>query len=214
MIGKFITFEGGEGTGKSTQTHLLADYLRGQNVPVVVTREPGGSDGAELIRALLVSGDTTRWNAMSEVLLLYAARVDHWEKVIKPALEAGKWVVCDRFVDSTMAYQGYGRGVSLPFLLQLHDQVLGQCWPDYTFVFDLCPKIGIQRSLDRHTSENRFEKMDLSFHERMRQGFLQIANQNPQRCYVVDADTTVAHIHTQIITHLEPPIAGVKKAQE
>jgi dTMP kinase len=204
MSGKFITFEGGEGTGKSTQTHLLADYLRQQNVPVVVTREPGGSDGAELIRALLVSGDTARWNAMSEVLLLYAARVDHWEKVIKPALDAGKWVVCDRFVDSTLAYQGYGRGVSLPFLLQLHDQVLGTCWPDYTFVFDLPPEVGIQRSLDRHTSENRFEKMDMAFHERMRQGFLQIARQNPERCHVIQADNSVQNIHQQIIDCFDP----------
>jgi dTMP kinase len=199
MAGKFITFEGGEGTGKSTQTHLLADYLRQQQIPVVVTREPGGSDGAELIRALLVSGDTARWNALSEVLLLYAARIDHWEKVIHPALKAGKWVVCDRFIDSTLAYQGYGRGISLPFLMQLHDQVLGPVWPDYTIIFDLDPRIGIQRSLDRHTSENRFENMDLDFHERMRQGFLEIARQNPERCHVIQADETPQHIHHQII---------------
>jgi dTMP kinase len=202
--GKFITFEGGEGTGKSTQTHLLADHLRQKNIPVIVTREPGGSDGAELIRALLVSGETTRWSAMSEVLLLYAARVDHWEKVIYPAIEAGKWVICDRFVDSTLAYQGFGRGIDLKFLQQLQHHTLGNVWPDWTIIFDLDPEIGIKRSLNRHTSENRFEHMDLSFHARVRQGFLTIAQQHPLRCHVIQAEDTVAHIHQQIIEMIHP----------
>ena len=149
MAGKFITFEGGEGTGKSTQAQLLAEYLRLQDKDVLITREPGGTEGAELIRALLVSGDTQRWDPVAEVLLLYAARIDHWQKVILPALETGIWVICDRFADSTIAYQCYGRGVSKDFVTTLHHNVLKSAVPDCTFIFDLDPKVGIGRSLAR-----------------------------------------------------------------
>lgn len=198
--GKFITFEGGEGTGKSTQTVLLAEYLNEQGHKVVLTREPGGSDGAELIRALLVSGDVSRWTPMTEVLLLYAARSDHWVNVIAPALERGEWVICDRFADSTLAYQGYGHGVDRVFINKLYAAVIGTHQPDWTFVFDLSPEIGVERALKRHTSENRFENMKLDFHNRVREGFLKIAHQNPHRCHIIDANQSVYAIHKEIVS--------------
>lgn len=198
MKGKFITFEGGEGTGKSTQSHLLADHLREQGITVTVTREPGGTEGAELIRALLVSGTTHRWSPLSEVLLLNAGRLDHWHKVILPDLDAGKWVICDRFTDSTIAYQGYGHGVDLAFIKNLSQQLFSSHLPDLTFIFDLDPAIGIRRSLQRHTSENRFEHMKLEFHNRMRHGYLAIAHENPGRCRIIDAAGTVLEIQETI----------------
>ncbi|MDF3034386.1 MAG: thymidylate kinase [Alphaproteobacteria bacterium] len=176
--GKFITFEGGEG---------------------ILTREPGGSDGAELIRALLVSGDTGRWSPLTEVFLLYAARVEHWLKVIEPALTRGEWVICDRFADSTLAYQGYGHGVDRALINKLYTAVIGTRQPDWTFVFDLDPKIGVQRALKRHTSENRFENMDMAFHHRLREGFLKIGHQHPQRCHIIDAGQSVYAIHKEIV---------------
>ncbi|WP_010298185.1 dTMP kinase [Candidatus Odyssella thessalonicensis] len=203
--GKFITFEGGEGTGKSTQCQLLADYLRQQGYEVILTREPGGTDGAELIRALLVSGDVNRWSGVTEALLLNAARVDHWEKVISPALNRGAWVICDRFADSTIAYQGFGRGLDIDFLWNLHNSVLPGVQPDLTFVFDLDPAIGINRALSRRTSEVRFEKMDIEFHNRMRHGYLEIAKNHPQRCRLVDAGQDINTIHH----HLQQMIAGL-----
>lgn len=199
MRGKFITFEGGEGTGKSTQTHLLADALRAQGIPITITREPGGTEGAELIRALIVSGSTGRWSPLSEVLLLNAARLDHLEKVILPALEAGQWVICDRFTDSTLAYQGYGHGVDLSFIKKLHHQLFSAHVPQLTFVFDLDPIIGIKRSLQRHTSETRFEKMQIEFHNRMRQGYLEIAQSDAARYMIIDAAETVEKIHKIVL---------------
>lgn len=203
MRGKFITFEGGEGTGKSTQAHLLADALRNQGINVIVTREPGGTEGAELVRALLVSGAVGRWSPLSEVLLLNAARLDHLTKVILPALEAGNWVICDRFTDSTVAYQGYGHGVDLTFIQNLHQQLFSTSTPDLTFVFDLDPVIGIRRSLQRHTSETRFENMQLEFHNRMRQGYLDIAHQDSKRCVLIDAADTVDAVHKAILQGIE-----------
>lgn len=203
MTGKFITFEGGEGTGKSTQTHLLADFLREKGLNITTTREPGGTEGAELIRALLVSGTTSRWSPLSEVLLLNAARLDHWQKVILPTLQTGDWVICDRFTDSTIAYQGYGHGVELSFIKNLHQQLFSAHKPDLTFVFDLDPAIGIKRSLQRHTSETRFENMQLDFHHRMRQGYLNIARENRVRCRVIDASRTVQETHQAIIREIE-----------
>jgi dTMP kinase len=198
MAGKLITFEGGEGTGKSTQTVLLADYLNDHGRSVVLTREPGGSDGAELIRALLVSGEVGRWSPLTEVLLLYAARAEHWQKVIAPALDRGDWVICDRFADSTLAYQGYGHGVDRVFINKLYTTVIGTRQPDWTFIFDLDPKVGVERALKRHTSENRVENMDMAFHERLREGFLKIAHQNPHRCHIVDATQSIYAIHREI----------------
>ena len=201
-VGKFITFEGGEGTGKSTQTVLLADYLNDLGHKVVLTREPGGSDGAELIRALLVSGDIGRWSPLTEVLLLYAARAEHWSHVIEPALAGGAWVICDRFADSTLAYQGYGHGVDRVFINKLYAAVIGLRQPDWTFVFDLDPAIGVERALKRHTSENRFEHMDMSFHNRVREGFIKIAHQHTERCHIIDATQSVYAIHKEIAQKL------------
>lgn len=200
--GRFLTFEGGEGAGKSTQTVLLAEYLRLKGEEVILTREPGGTDGAEMIRALLVSGDVNRWDPMTEALLMISARLDHWNKVIHPALQEGKWVICDRFSDSTIAYQGYGRGVDIPFLQKLHQDILPQATPDRTYIFDIDPKIGINRALNRHTSEVRFEKMAQDFHDRMRHGYLDIAHQNPHRCLIINANDEVTSIHKKIIEDL------------
>lgn len=204
--GCFITFEGGEGAGKSTQTQLLGEYLRLKGEEVVLTREPGGTDGAEMIRALLVSGDVNRWDPLTEALLMIAARNDHWTKVIRPALEKGKWVICDRFIDSTIAYQGYGRGVSIPFLQNLHREILADSSPDRTYVFDLDPVVGIKRALNRHTGEVRFEKMDMTFHERMRQGYLEIATANQDRCLILEANDEVTAIHKRIVVDVESGI--------
>ncbi|MBX3487548.1 MAG: dTMP kinase [Candidatus Paracaedibacteraceae bacterium] len=201
--GKFITFEGGEGTGKSTQCQLLAEYLRLKGRDVIITREPGGTDGAELIRALLVSGDVNRWSGVTEALLLNAARVDHWEKVISPALATGTWVICDRFADSTIAYQGYGRGLDVTFLKNLHESVLPNVWPDLTYIFDLDPKIGIARALSRRTSEVRFEKLEIDFHNRMRTGYLDIAKTFPERCRLIDANQDIETVHRQIVRELD-----------
>lgn len=192
--GKFITFEGGEGTGKTTQIQLLAEGLRAQGHDVVTTREPGGAPGADSIRSLLVSGATDKWDPLSECLLLYAARREHLNKTIWPALRQGVWVLCDRFSDSTMAYQGYGHHVPKEFIQSLYDSVVGAFAPDLTLILDLDVGIGLDRANARNTEsanrEDRFERLDRSFHERLREGFLDIARQNPGRCAVIPADNT------------------------
>lgn len=184
--GRFITLEGGEGGGKSTQVFRLAEKLRRLGLPVVTTREPGGAEGAEIIRKLLVSGDPGRWDAMTELLLHFAARRDHLRRTIWPALERGDWVLSDRFADSTMAYQGYGHGLGRPVVEQMYTLVLGDFRPDLTLILDLPVTEGLRRSEDRG-GENRYERMDVAFHERLRQGFLEIARGEPQRCVVIDA---------------------------
>jgi dTMP kinase len=207
--GIFITFEGGEGSGKSTQINLLAQWLKNLGHDVCMTREPGGSDGAELIRALLVSGETTRWSPISEALLLSAARADHWQKTILPALQKGSLVLCDRFADSTLAYQGYAGGIDLAFLKQLYQQIIGQRQPDRTYIFDLDPNIGIKRAASRHPNgEDRFEKMDLEFHRKLRQGYLEIAKDNPQRCCLVDASQDATTIQQQIQQDIKEHFIG------
>jgi dTMP kinase len=203
----FVTFEGGEGTGKSTQALILSDTLKKYGIDVVLTREPGGSPGAELIRNLLVTGSVDRWSTMSEVLLMYAARADHWQNTIKPALDAGKWVLCDRFADSTVAYQGYGRGVNKGFLQLLYLHIVGDIEPDFTFVFDLDVSVGLNRANSRMAGnavfEGRFEAMDITFHERIRAGFLEIAKKNPKRCSLVDANLHPSEVHRSILRVLQ-----------
>ena len=191
--GRFITFEGGEGAGKSTQIRLLAAALQADGQRVCLTREPGGSPGAEQIRALLVTGDTQRWDAMTELLLLYAARRDHVCRLIEPELEKGTWVLCDRFADSTMAYQGYGHGLDRAKISDLHRIVLGALSPDLTIILDLDPKTGLARTratdeAQRRGAEDRYERMELAFHQRMRDGFRDIAAAEPERVVLVDAD--------------------------
>lgn len=197
--GAFISFEGGEGTGKSTQIRHLSQTLTERRIPHIVTREPGGSPGAEQIRDLLVTGGADRWSPLSETLLFYAARVDHWHKVIRPALDDGKLVLCDRFADSTMAYQAYAGGMERERIEQLHALVLAGVKPDLTIILDLDPGSGLARAQARPGAEARFESKGLAFHERLRAGFLDIARRDPARCRVLDAGRPVDAIAADII---------------
>jgi dTMP kinase len=192
--GRFITLEGGEGAGKSTQIALLKNALEARDITVLITREPGGSEGGEEIRTLLVNGDTHRWEPLTEALLNYAARHEHLQKVILPALKAGTWVLCDRFADSTMAYQGYGHGMDREIIRRLHRLVVGDVSPDLTLIFDLPVNEGLARAGARGTGEDRFERMGSDFHERLRQGFLEIAQKEPERCVLIDATGDIAAV--------------------
>jgi len=185
--GRFISFEGGEGAGKSTQARSLAAALEKRGISCIVTREPGGSPGAEEIRKLLVEGSPGRWNAVSETLLLYAARADHVARTIKPALAHGRWVLCDRFADSTYAYQGAGRGLDRETVRRIEAVAIGDFKPDFTFILDLPTEQGLRRANARVSAETRFEQFDPGFHEKLRQAFLDIARRAPDRCVVIDA---------------------------
>ncbi len=195
----FITFEGGEGTGKSTQVKLLAGGLRATDVDVLITREPGGTPSAEALRELLVTGETSRWSAEAEALLNYAARDSHLREVIRPALAAGKTVICDRFMDSTRAYQGIAGGCSMTLIDRLESEIVGLTRPNITFVFDLDPVVGLARAKARGTGdEDRYERKGLAFHQNLRQGFLTIAKAEHQRCKLIDAAQSVAAIDAAI----------------
>lgn len=183
--GRFISFEGGEGAGKSTHVRRLTAWLQAAGINVLATREPGGPPGAEAIRALLLAAAEPPWSPLSEVLLHYAARREHLDKTIEPALARGTWVVCDRFADSTMAYQGYGQGVDRALIVAIHRLVLGDLAPDLTFVLDLPTDEGAARRGDRPA--DRYEALESSIHARIRQGFLAIAEAAPARCVVIDA---------------------------
>jgi dTMP kinase len=196
--GRLITLEGGEGAGKSTQARRLSGRLSAAGKKVVLTREPGGSEGAESIRGLLLTGGADRWSPVSEVLLFYAARSDHLERTIAPALAAGAWVICDRFADSTRAYQGAAGGVSDDFLESLERHVLGQLRPDLTLILDLPVETGLARAAQRPGAETRFETKDVAFHQRLRDGFLAIAKAEPERCAVVDAAADPASVEAAI----------------
>jgi len=185
--GRFITFEGGEGAGKSTQLRLLAGALSRSGVPVCMTREPGGSPGAEEIRSLLVTGDGDRWDPVSEALLHFAARADHMRRLILPRLDAGEWVLSDRFADSTMAYQGYAQGLGRAAVESLCALVLKGFTPDLTIVLDLPVEIGLARAAEREDEEDRYECLGRPFHERLREAFLDIAEREAKRCAVINA---------------------------
>ncbi len=193
MSKRFITFEGGEGSGKSTQIRRLAERLREHGLDVLITREPGGTPEAEAVRSLLVSGDVARWTAKSEALLNYAAREQHLEQVIRPALAQGSTVLCDRFMDSTRAYQGYAGGCDASFIDALEKAVVGETLPGLTLIFDLDPAIGLERARSRcdAASEDRYERKGLAFHNRLREGFLDILRRNPKRCRLIDASQDV-----------------------
>ena len=182
-----ITLEGGEGAGKSTQARRLLDRLAQAGIDAIATREPGGSLGAEAIRALLVTGTADRWSAETETLLLYAARADHLQRTIRPALETGTWVVCDRFADSTRAYQGAAGGAPEALIAGLEAAVVGADRPDLTLMFDLPAEAGLARAQGRGGAEDRFEGKGLAFHRRLRERFLAIAQAEPERCAVIDA---------------------------
>ncbi len=204
--GKFISFEGGEGGGKSTQLKLLATALQESGIDVLETREPGGSPDAELIRTLLVEGETDRWDAQTETLLHFAARRDHLNKVILPALNKGQWVLTDRYADSTMAYQGYGHGVSKKAIHGFYQFIAGNKQPDLTIILDLPAAEGLARADMRanekaikiQQKEDRYERMGLEFHSRLRDGFLDIARKNKKRCMVIDATKSLEEIQTNI----------------
>lgn len=198
--GNFISFEGGEGAGKSTQTERLANALEDRSIPCLATREPGGSPGAESIRELLVRGEVGRWDPMSEALLHFAARRDHVMTVIEPALDEGTWVVCDRYTDSTIAYQGYGQGLEISIIEDLHRQTVGNLWPDATIILDIAVSQGLDRIVSRGGETHRYEQMEIDFHMRLREGFLKIARQNSERCVVVDAARPSDTVHDSIMT--------------
>jgi len=193
--GRFITLEGGEGAGKSTQVELLAAALSRAGISAIITREPGGSQGAEEIRELLIHGAPGRWDAMTEALLHFAARREHLVHQVWPALEAGSWVVSDRFADSTLAYQGYGHGLGRSPIEQLYRLVVGDFRPDLTLILDLDVESGLKRAQVRGSGGNRYEQMDRGFHERLRQGFLEIAAAEPGRCVMIDASGTPDEVH-------------------
>jgi dTMP kinase len=193
----FITFEGIDGSGKSTQARLLADRLP----EAVLTREPGGSPGAEEIRRLLLTGDPGRWSAETEILLFTAARRDHLEKTIQPALEAGRTVICDRFADSTRIYQGATRGDLRARVDRLHALMIGR-EPDLTFVIDMDPAVALDRGLARGSGEDRFEDFGLGFQETLRHGFLQLARDTPGRCVVIDGNRDAQAVAAEIAAQL------------
>jgi len=198
--GRFITLEGGEGAGKSTQARRLADHLARHGIASVVTREPGGSPFAEEVRRLLLSGSLPSHGALSEALLFAAARADHLSRTIRPALEAGRWVISDRFSDSTRVYQGAAGGLSPDVLARLEAIVPGSTLPDLTLVIDLPVDIGLARAGARNATAERdpFEGRERAFHERVRAGFLALARSEPARVAVIDGDREVAAVGAQI----------------
>ena len=208
MRGRFITLEGGEGAGKSTQAKRLADALKARGHDVVLTREPGGSPGAEEIRRMLVEGRPERWTPLSETLLFLAARADHIARTIEPALAAGRWVVCDRFSDSTFVYQGIARGVGAETVRALQDAVFGDFVPDLTLILDVAPEAGLARTHGRGKTEARFETFDADFHARLRDGFVALAARESKRCVLIDggkgADNVAADIWRAVEHRLAP----------
>jgi len=201
--GQFITIEGGEGTGKTTQVGLLMAALERMRIPARATREPGGSPSGEAIRRLLLEGHGERWNAVGEALLLVAARSDHVARLIAPSLAQGIWVVSDRFADSTLAYQGYGRGLALEDLAMLHRFALGSFSPDLTVILDLPAETGLSRAAARGSVGDRFERLDRAFHERLREGFRKIAADNTARCVLIDGSSDPQTVHRAILDAVE-----------
>jgi len=200
--GRFITFEGGEGAGKSTQIARLADFLKQLGIPVIRTREPGGTPGAESIRDLLLAttAEEDSWDPVAEVLLHYSARRQHVSQLIEPALAQGTWVLCDRFFDSTTAYQGYGMGVDLETIDGLRRLTLGSFAPDMTVLLDIPVDQGLARTGKRADADTRYEMMDLTFHERLRNGFLDIAKRESGRFHIVDAIQSQDEVEKDIAT--------------
>jgi len=202
--GRFITFEGGEGSGKSTQIRMLAERLDAEGVRVIVTREPGGSPGAEIIRHVLLAGVGKMLGADAESLLFAAARDDHVRSVIQPALAQNVWVLCDRFADSTRVYQGHAGKVDLGLLNAMERVTIGALKPDLTLILDLPVEIGMQRATERRGADtpDRFEAEDVGFHQQLRDGYLAIARREPERCALIDAadtpDQVAGHIWTTL----------------
>jgi dTMP kinase len=206
LSGLFLTFEGIDGSGKSTQSRLLAGHLEAAGHEVVLTREPGGSPGAEDIRRLLVEGDPGRWSAETEILLFTAARRDHVERLIIPALEAGKIVICDRFADSTRVYQGATRGDLRDTVDTLHAQMIGLT-PDLTLIIDMDPDIALERGLARGSGEDRFEDFGAEFQHKLRAGFLGLAHDFPDRTHLIDGTKGAQDVGKDIAAVLDAFLA-------
>jgi dTMP kinase len=213
---RFITFEGGEGSGKSTQAQLLADTLRAKGIGGILTREPGGSPFAEAVRRLILDPEIPAHSALSEALLFYAARADHIEKVIRPALVAGQWVVSDRFSDSTRVYQVEVGGLPLDVFKAFELIVVKLTYPDLTFILDVPVEVGLKRATTRRLARaisgedaDTYEKRDVDFHERLRQGFLAVARDEPKRCHVLDGtakpEAIAIEVWAQVQRRLLPP---------
>ena len=200
--GRFITLEGGEGAGKTTLAKTLATTLEEQGVRTRITREPGGTPNAEVLRNLLVEGDTGRWSPLSETLLLYAARADHVERLIKPALAEGVWVICDRFSDSTRAYQGAAGGLSPERIAQIDAATLDGFGPDLTFMVDLDPEVGLERTRQRGEDATRFERQPSAFHHKLRNAFVEIAKADPGRCVILDGAQSPADVAAQAFAEI------------
>ena len=209
--GKFITFEGGEGAGKTTQAKMLAEALEGAGIETLMTREPGGTFGAEAIRDLVLEGTSDRWSGMTELLLMYAARLDHVEKLIKPALERGVWVISDRFSDSSMAYQGFARGLGADKVKALHAAVMDGFEPDLTILFDIDPILAQKRVETRGEDLSRFDSESITFHNTLRDAFNDIAAENSERIFTIDAAASRDGVQTRIlfaVTQKYPELAG------
>ncbi len=204
--GFFITFEGGDGSGKSTQLRRLAETLRAEGRDVVETREPGGSPGAEAIRPLLLDGDPDRWSAETEALLFTAARRDHLEKTIRPALERGAVVLCDRFADSTRVYQGVARAANRALVDKLHALMIG-VEPDLTLIFDIAPDTALARGLARASGEDRFEEFGVSLQDAVRQGFRALVEEFPGRCVLVDAEGAADDVEPRVLAAVRPALS-------
>ena len=195
---RFITLEGGEGAGKSTHSQRLSQALAAHGIENIVTREPGGSEGAESIRKLLVEGEPGRWDSLVETLLMFAARADHVGRTIRPALDAGKWVICDRFTDSTFAYQGAGRGIDPDTIREIEQVSIGGFRPALTLILDVPVDEAMARIGSRHHAEDRFEKFDRAFHERLRNYFQKLAKCDPQRCVLIDTTAPPEEVAQQV----------------
>lgn len=199
----FISFEGIDGSGKTTQIKLLESYLKAQNLPVIVAREPGGTEVGESIRQILLHSKTSQLTPMSELLLYYASRQQNLHQKLLPARKAGSWVLCDRYADASMAYQGYGRGIDLAFIESLNRAVIGNHWPDLTVLIDIDAALSLSRARERNRNdpvdEGRFEKESLDFFARVRHGYLEIARKHPGRVRVVNGDQPIEALHREII---------------
>ena len=200
--GGFITFEGGEGSGKSTQIRKLFAHLKATGKDVLMTREPGGSPRAEKIRDILLNGDVAQWDPHSEYLLFSVGRRAHLQDVIIPHLQKGGWVLCDRFYDSSLAYQHFGHGLSRRFMDDIYHEISAGCFPDLTFYLDIDPRIGLPRALKRPGGEDRFESMGLAFHERVRAGYHQLITENPDRFVQIDGQLSIDGLFQEILAAL------------
>lgn len=192
--GFFITFEGGEGSGKTTQSELLYNNLKKKGLNVTRTREPGGTILAESIREILLKGEKDKMSSLTELYLFAAARRDHIDNIIAPSLKNNEIVICDRFIDSTTAYQGYAGNIDLNLINSINNFTIGSIIPNITYIFDIDPNIGLKRSINTTSEEIRFEEKDIGYHKKIRSGFLEIAKNNSDRCIVIDAEQELKKI--------------------